>query len=54
MAFLLGAELPADLAVVVVHVGEREVELAGVDLLDHLEHPAREARGDAESAEQMR
>jgi hypothetical protein len=51
---LLFLDLPADLAVVVVHVREGEVELAGVHLLDDLEHAAGEARRDAEAAEEMR
>jgi hypothetical protein len=51
---LLFLDLPADLAVVVVDVGEREIELARVHLLDHFEHAAGEGGRNAEAAEKMR
>src|SRR6185436_2573542 len=51
---LLGFGLPADLAVVVVDVRQRDVEILGSDLLDGFEDPQRQVRREVEPAVDMR
>jgi hypothetical protein len=54
MGFLLGLYPAADLAVVVVDVGQGDIHRLGRDFLDRFEHLQRQVRRQVETAVEMR